>query len=140
MIPTLGIVDAARLSVQDAVMPTPNMRSTILGWFRPLVLAVVRQQTIDFETKEALVQLATRGVIQPMAAKDLQLKPEGTRTWDWRMIHATPDLALTTEDVILIPRGGKTVQFRVMRALDYSGDGFLMYEIVNDYVERPSSS
>ncbi len=129
----VGIVDANRLSVADAVNPTPNMRSTIMGYFRALALGVIRQKVVDHETVEVVVPLATQGVIVPLSAKALELKPEGSRTWDWRDVYATPDLQLTTKDVIEIPRGGKLTRFVVMRAWDYTGEGFLRYEIVNDY-------
>lgn len=137
MIPTpeLGIVDAARLTVDQAVNPTPNMRETIYGWFRKLTLARARRVTVDFQSKETLLPFETMGVIQPLEIKRIAIKPEGTRTWDWRMIHATPDLILVTNEVIEI----NGVRFRVEGQGGYDQFGFVLYEIVNDYGNRPAT-
>lgn len=136
MIPLIGkpaIVDAREMSVQDAVNPTPSMRSTVMGWFRAISLVIVRQVTEDHETREISVPFNGQGVIMPLSAKALELKPEGTRTWDWRDVYVSPDLALTTKDAVIIPRAGVQTRFVVMRAWDYSAQGYMRYEIVNAY-------
>ncbi len=129
----LGIVDANRLSVADAVMPTPNMRSTMLGWMRPIALGIITRTTVDFQTVETVRDVETHGLTQPLTAQKLALKPEGERTWDWRLLHTTTDLELNTGDNVVTTRRGVTTRFRVMARGEYSEDGFYSYEIVNDY-------
>jgi hypothetical protein len=128
----LGIVDANRLTVDQAVAPMPTMRSTIMGWFRPITLVVIRKQTVDFETKETEVALETRGTVQPFSATQLAIKPEGERAWKWKMIHATPDLVLSAGEVINY-RGTK---LRIMRQFPYDENGFVQYEAIEDYGNR----
>ena len=131
------ILNASRFSIDDAQCAGPNMRSTMLGWMRPLTLGKVTQSTVDHQTMETYTQIRTMGVIQQLSAQQLALKPEGTRTWDWRMIDCTPDVVLTTEDVILLPRAGQVVRYRVMAVGDFTQNGFAHYEIVNDYAAAP---
>lgn len=123
------IANACNVSVSDAALPMPSVRETIMGWFRPLTLSKVIQRTVDFETVETEIPIKTQGTVQPFSPSMLQLKPEGTRSWEWLQIHATPDLQLETEDVIRY----KGTQYRVMFSNGYEENGFVEYHVVNDY-------
>jgi hypothetical protein len=133
----VGIVDANRLTIDAAVTPMPNMRDVLYGWFMPLALTIVRKITQDFQTREVEVQHETRGVIQPMSTAKLAIKPEGERTWKWWTVHATTDLVLQTDDVI-IPRGKP--RLRIMGQGDWSNSGFVVYEAVEDYEYKPGQT
>lgn len=133
----VGIVDANRLTVDEAVAPMPVMRDVLLGWFRPLALTIVRKITRDFQTREVEVEHMTQGVIQPMSTARLAIKPEGERTWKWWTIHATTDLVLQTDDVVA-PRGKP--RLRIMGQGDWSGNGFVAYDAVEDYDYKPNQT
>jgi hypothetical protein len=133
----VGIVDANRLTVDEAVSPTPNMRDVIMGWFRPLALTIVRKLTVDFQTREVEVVHETQGVIQPMSIARLKMKTEGERTWKWWTVHANTDLVLQNDDVI-IPRGKP--RLRIMGNGDWSENGFVVYEAVEDYDYKPGQT
>lgn len=131
-LPQLGIVDAADRDLEQVLGGGPNMLSALRGFFRPLALAKVTQRIVDFQTVEVEVPLATLGVIVALDGRALELKPEGTRSWDWKQIFALSELVLTTEDVVVY-RG---VRYRVMKQRDYNEYGFVNYEVVNDYGHR----
>jgi hypothetical protein len=129
MIPIGGIVNANTRSVYDGLAPMPSMRSTLLGWFRPLGLSKVTKSTVGVRTVEKETPLNASGVWQPFTAEQLSLKPEGERSWRWFMVHTTIDVVLVTDDVIV--RG--TEKFRVMEKLDYTENGFVEYHVINAY-------
>jgi hypothetical protein len=131
----LGIVDANRLSVEDAVAAMPSVRSTLLGWFRPIALTRVIQRIVDFKTLEIEEPLSTRGVVQPLTETSLMLKPEGQRAWKWFLIHATPDLVLAVNDVIIL----KGDRLRIQKTKDYSVNGYVCYEACEDFNYVPES-
>lgn len=130
-ISSVGIRNASRLTVDEAVMPAPTARSTIYGWFRPIELVQVRKEQIDFETIETLVPLKTLGVVQPLSITRLAIKPEGQRAWKWWQISATPDLELKADEVISY-RGTK---LRIMGQLPFEANDVVQYEAVEDYQE-----
>lgn len=129
MIGSVGIVDAARLPVDQAVMPAPNMRSTLLGWFRPIALTKVRTTMKDFESKTVDIPYTTSGVVQPFSATQLAIKPEGERAWKWWMISATPDLILGVGEII----DYRGTRLRIMRQAPYQENSFVQYEAIEDY-------
>jgi hypothetical protein len=127
-----AIVNASVRNVPQAVAPMPTMRSTIMGWFRPLNLTRVIKQTVDFETKEVEIPLPALGTWQPLSHAQLVIKPEGERAWQWFEIHSTPDLKLEPDDIIF----RDITPYRVMAQGSYDDNGFISYHVVNDYQAR----
>ncbi len=130
MIPSVGISSAGDLSVQDAASPLPSMRETLTGWFRPLILTRVTKKVVDFEVSETRVEVNCMGVIQPFGPRELKIKPEGERSWNWQMLHTTPDVALKNDEEFTI-RG---TRYRVMSQKNWTEYGYIAYELVQDYV------
>ena len=129
MIATLGLPAANKLPASQAATGLPTVRSTLTGWFRPLVLGQVTKSAVDGEIHEAVKELACRGVIQPFGPRELKLKPEGQRSWNWQMLHTEPNVALRDDEEFLI-RG---VRFRVMSQQNWSEYGYITYELVQGY-------
>jgi hypothetical protein len=129
MIPSLGIPCANKGSV-SAASPLPNMGFTITGWFRPMELVRRITTLVDREAQVVFVPLQCQGVIQPLTGRELKIKPEGQRAWNWNMLHTTPNVNLAPgEDFTL---DGK--KYRVMSDKGYSDYGYIYYELVQDYV------
>ncbi len=129
MITSIGIVSANTRPVSDAAVALPTVHTTILGWFRPLVLGRVTKTIVEGEVKNAVSEQRCRGVIQPFDDRKLRLKPEGERSWDWQMLHVTPDVKLANGEVFKI----KGVPFRVMSQKNWSEYGYMTYELVQNY-------
>lgn len=110
--------------VGDAV-PTVNMKSSILGWFRPITVEVI-QQTTDEQGNVTFTPraLETSGVIQPIVEK-LKRYREGGRSWAAWELHCLPNFILNTNDRVTI-RGRR---FSVMGRTDYSENGFVIYDL-----------
>ena len=129
MIASVGIPSASRLSVSDSATPLPDLRSAVTGWLRPLILVQVQKTTVDHEIQEARTELRCMGMIQPFGPRELRIKPEGQRSWNWQMLHTTPDVALRDDEEFTI-RG---VRYRVMSQQNWSAYGYIAYELVQDY-------
>ena len=133
MIAQVGVTSASSRSVQDTAIGLPSVRSTVTGWFRPLVLARVTKTVENFEVKETFRELSCLGVIQPLGPNQLRVKPEGQRSWEWKMLHTQPEVHLENDERFKIAN----VPYRVMSNQDYSEYGYRSYELVQDYVKAP---
>lgn len=129
MIPQLGIVPANKQPITTAAYTLPQVRTTLTGWFQRLVLTFVSKTIQDREVIEVQRKLECRGVIQPFGARELKIKPEGERSWGWKMLHTTPDVDLRPDDEFFI---GPT-RYRVMSKLGYPEYGYIQYELIQDY-------
>lgn len=129
MIPVHALPSMRGRTVLESATALPGMASTLLGWFRPLVLIRVVKTLVNFEVKEVEQPESCRGVIQPLTNRELELKPEGQRTWRWVMLHTTQDIQLNLDEEFSI--GG--VKYRVMGDKGYSDYGFIYYELVQGY-------
>lgn len=110
--------------VADAV-PIVNMRSSILGWFRPITVGLTQQSVgDDGMVKLTVREVATSGVLQPLGEK-LDRKSEGGRSWSHWELHCLPNLVLNTNDRITV----KGSYYTVMEMMDYSSEGFVIYKL-----------
>lgn len=109
----------------------PQMGAAFLGWQNSITLQKVTQNVVDGLTVDTLTSHKFQGVIQPLSAKQIALKPEGERAWSWFMIHVfAGTLDLTTSDKILI----KGVAYKVMGVWDYSLNNYVEYHVIKDFV------
>jgi hypothetical protein len=107
----------------------PNVSSTLEAWFQTLVVGIVTKTQANFRTAETVVEVSTRGVLQPLSAQQLEIKPEGQRGWPWFMLHCQPSLSLLLDDTVII----RTNRYRVMARTGYDQYGYIQYDLVRDY-------
>ena len=129
MVAPLGIIPANRLSVTEAASQLPSVSEAVEAYFRPITLVFVQKSVVDFEVAEARRELTCMGSIQPFGPRELKIKPEGQRAWNWQKLHTTPDVRLKNDEEFTV---GST-RYRVMSQRDYSAYGMVMYELVQDY-------
>ena len=123
------ITNAKDIPLDVAKPGLPNMRTTISGWFQKMTLIVVRKITENFQQREVQIRIEAQGMVQPFTSRQLAIKPEGERSWNWNLIHVTADSFLQTDDQVTI--SGKT--YRIMGQMDWDDYGFNHYEAVKDY-------
>lgn len=133
MIAQVGVVSANKTSVTNSAIALPSVRSTIIGWFRPLIVNKITKSVVDFEIQEVSKDIRCMGVIQPFGPNQLKLKPEGQRSWEWKMLHTTSDIHLENDGRFKIAG----VPYRVMSNQDFSEYGYFTYELVRDYTKAP---
>lgn len=110
----------------------PNMYNTLTGWEVPLTLVKITQSVEEGDVVKTEEEVNFLGVWQPLREEQLELKPEGQRSWEWIWIHCkTGFLNLQTQDKVIF----LNKRYKVMSVKDYSLNGFLEYHLVRDYEE-----
>lgn len=104
-------------------MPLPDLME-VLGDFTVLIqFRIMGKGTDDFEVVEKMNDPITfRGVLAPLTAQQLSIKPEGQRSWRWWNLYTKRDLTL---DWIITDMDN--VKFRVMNRRHWGS--FLEYEL-----------
>lgn len=108
----------------------PDVGGTLRDWFQPMFFSKVVKSTAAFQVIEISDQIYFWGVIQPMNARQLYIKPEGQRAWTWQTLHADHSLKLQVDDLVIY----LCVQTRVMARRDYSIYGYVEYDLVQDWM------
>lgn len=113
-----------------ALSGMPNMSQTLTGWEVPLTLVKVTQDVVDGLLFTTETEITFQGVWQPLRDEQLELKPEGQRSWEWIWIHAKAGtLNLQTADKVIFNQK----RYKVVNIKDYSLNGFIEYQLVEDY-------
>lgn len=111
----------------------PNMSNTLTGWEVPLTLVRIIQDVSDGELVYKDEKINFMGVWQPLRTEQLQLKPEGQRSWEWIWVHAkSGTLNLETADKVIFNKK----LYKVIEKKDYSLNGFVEYQLCKDYVDE----
>lgn len=112
----------------------PQMGAAFAGWTQQITMTrrcdVVSDSGDDAGVvthKE--VSFTFRGTIQPLSVKQLLLKPEGQRAWQWLQVHCFSTTQLNVNDLVNY-RGD---EYKVMGKWDYSLNGFIEYHLAKDY-------
>ena len=98
-------------------------------WESPIELIKISQSIVDYETVETRESINFKGVIQPLTAEALRIKPLEMRSWEWLMIHTRTSQEIFTND--LIEYKGK--EYKVMFEKDYSLNNYYEYHLVKNY-------
>ena len=110
----------------------PQMGDTLTGWEVPLTLIRVIQDVIDGELSTTETPINYMGVWQPLKSEDLQLLPEGQRSWEYIWIHAkSSSLNLETADKVKF----NNKRYKVIQKKDYGLNSFVEYMLIRDYEE-----
>ena len=107
----------------------PNVSSVLDGWEQNVTFVKVTQTLVDFQVVDTLTNYTFRGVVQPFSPKELEIKPEGERGWEWLMIHSKTALSLNVGEYITY----NNLKYRVMQSNDYAPYGYYQYHIVKAY-------
>ena len=115
----------------------PQMDTTLYGWEVPLTLVKVVQSVVDGDLVTTETQINFKGVWQPLRDEQLELKPEGQRSWEWIWIHAVASqLNLETADKVIF----NNKRYKVMQKKDYGLNSFVEYQLCRDYDETETIS
>lgn len=108
----------------------PQMGAAFSGWTQSMSVIVISQTVVDGLVVEKSTSRSFNGVIQPLGPKQLMLKPEGERGWQWFMIHcldSTLDLDINDK----IQYNGTL--YKVMAVNNYQLNNYIEYHVIADY-------
>lgn len=124
-----AIFNAGSLTVQESARTQPQVGTAMSDWFRRLVMVRITKEQQDSQTVEKPTPFIQQAVIQPYTGRSLRIMREGQRSWKWSTIHATPDLMLNVDDLIIVAR----IAYRVMSDKDFSTYGYVKYHVIRDF-------
>ena len=110
-------------------MSLPKIQFALNCWQELITMIKVTQTEVDYETVNAEELITFKGVIQPLTAEALRIKPLETRSWEWLMIHTKTAVELSTGD--LIELDGE--RYKVMFNKNYGRNGYYEYHLVKNY-------
>lgn len=107
----------------------PQVSEALDGWFQTLTFQLVTKSLVDYEIKEVLQPIITKGVRQPFTAQQLAIKPEGQRGWLWETLHCLPNVQLKIDDIVIF----NGVRYRVMQKWNWQEYGYCEYHICQGF-------
>lgn len=108
----------------------PVVSSALDGWEIDIKVNRRRQQIVEGDIIYIDIIEWVRGTKQPLKSEEIQLKPDGQRSWSWYQIHITTAYEImNTNQVIYI----KDIPHKIMGVKDYSINGYNEYHCITDY-------
>lgn len=108
----------------------PQMASTLNGWEVPLVIIKIIQNVIEGDLVTSEQTFNFKGVWQPLSAEQLNLLPEGQRSWENVWIHCkSSELNLETGSKVLF----NNKRYKITQKKDYGLNSFVEYMLIRDY-------
>ena len=110
----------------------PQMDTTLIGWEVPIELIKITQDVIEGDLVTSEQTFKFLGVWQPLSAEQLQLLPEGQRSWENVWIHCkSSSLNLETGDKVRF----KNRRYKIAQKKDYGLNAFVEYMLTRDFEE-----
>jgi len=115
----------------------PNVEDALSGWLRKIHVATITKSVVNFRAVEERTVYEIFAVRQPFTTKQLAIKPEGQRAWQWETLHVRgSDVEFCLDDQVLID--GK--KYRIMQKMEWQDRGFIEYQLVEDWGQVDSVS
>lgn len=108
----------------------PQMNAAFAGWMSKITIIVITQVIVDGFPVDTEEKVFFQGVVQPLSPRQIELKPEGERSWTWLQIHCLAG-SLNLEPNNKIIFNGK--RYKIMANNDYSLDNYMEYHAILDY-------
>lgn len=108
----------------------PQVGGALNGWMSRIRIGMIKQNIVDGLPVEVETSFNFVGMIQPLSARKLELKPEGLRAFKWLQIFCQEGmLALKEGDKITY----RNERFKLMADSDYRNNGYVEYHVIRDF-------
>lgn len=107
----------------------PQISVAFGGWTSKITLLKHTETVVDGFVKINQIPISFSGVLQPLSARAIMLKPEGQRSWQWLQMHCF------STSLELIPGDRITWNgdiYKIMATNDYNLNGYIEYHLVKD--------
>ncbi len=112
-----------------AAQYVPDVSNGIMDLMHNVTVGVMQKNNVNGYSKEVPIYIKTMAVRQPFKPRQLEIKPEGQRSWQWFRMHMLVNVRLKVDDRFSMDN----VFYRVMSASDYSEFGYYEYDVIQDY-------
>lgn len=119
----------------------PILDEALLDYFAPIIIGLITTKIqnsddprVDGTSKETVREVRTSGCFQAGPGESLAIGSGGERSWQNGLLHTTPDFNVQTDTILRIAG----VRYRIMKKGDWSVNGFVRYELLEDYVPAGS--
>ena len=113
----------------------PQVAEVFSGWESALTFKKVSDAITDFEDVKSTTNYDFVGVFVPMPTQMLIAKSDTQRTWKWWTLFTRTNYNIQVGDDIVDSNG---LEFRVMKRSDWKNAGYYMFELVENFKERPA--
>lgn len=107
----------------------PQLSQTLDSWLQPMIFNIIAKSNVDYMLVETLDPIDFQGVWQCYTDEQLQIKPEGQRSWKWYTLHSRINLELDPDDIVEY----QEINYRVMMKIDQNKYGFYEFHLIEDY-------
>lgn len=107
----------------------PDVSGAMQNYFQKMIFTQLIKTVVNFQAVETPTNTEFQGVWQPLSDQQLEMKPEGQRSWSWFMLHSEPSLILKPDDEVTY----QGQNYRVMTKTDYTNYGYIEYHLSQDY-------
>lgn len=108
----------------------PKMGAAFRGWLATVTLKKIVQTVVDGMVTDTETLIRFKGVVQPLDPEQINMKPEGQRSFEWLQINCfSGSNNLTTNDRIVY----NSIAYKIMGVFDYTQNGYIEYHAVRDY-------
>jgi len=123
------IFNAKNVPIDEKTGTIPDVSGAMTDYYQPMVFNRITKSLEAFQAVETAEVVAFRGFMPPFSNRQLLLKPEGQRAWNWYQLFAEPVLELEVDDIVVY-QGEQT---RVMAKKNFKNFGYVYYELVQDW-------
>jgi len=125
----MKIFNAATRPLSQASLSVPNMAEALDNWFQNMTVCVICKTVVNFQLVETSVTRVIKAVRQPFSSKQLAVKPEGQRAWNWETLHVKfPDNF--DVDTVVVFNG---TRYRIMNRWEFPEYGYYSFDCVRDF-------
>lgn len=118
----------------------PNVANVLIKWEQPIKIKTVSQQiqetvnldgTFTNDVIDSYTEYNVKGVVQPLKATMLNVKPAEQRAWDWQQIHIRNVFKkANVNDIIVF----YNVSYKIMFVNEYNQYGYTEYHTVKNFI------
>lgn len=123
------IVNGSNIPLYNQDTSVPDCTGALQNYYQQLIYTTLIKTVVNFQLVETPTTVHFWGVVMPLSGRDLMIKPEGQRQWNWITIYSQTPINLKPDDVITF----QSVQYRVMARKTFQLYSYLYFELVEDY-------
>lgn len=109
----------------------PYIEDALDGWMQSMLIKKVTKAIVNYRVVETTTDQTILAVRQPFTTRQLMVRPEGQRQWQWEKLHVKHSDVFNLDDVIYFG----TRKYRIFGINEWQQYGYVEYDIAQGYTE-----